>query len=426
MKRTFTRRELYDLVWSSPILKLAEQFEISDRGLAKTCERHQIPVPGRGYWARLEAGQSVTKTPLWKIDNPALETVHIGGTKPAINPYVELAIQTAAAVVRKSKSARHDVPASSQAEARSSPRQPVTFDPVKRPHISVSGIAVELRNTTPDEIGEISVAGIRIQHSTRTRLIAFLHHFALGLEQRGVHLKQGDRGIIASIEPDDIRIEITEDRRRAKHVPTPTELRKKQEFDTRWELARKRGQWLDNERFWPEYDYIHSGKLTFEIANWADGARKRWADGKTQSVESMLDGICDGVLFHLAYDKARREEREEQERRRRHLAHRRELHQKRQQREGKRLSFLRALAKHQREAKDLKVTIEAASAALETSNPVLSRMMEWAKVRLRYLEAQNDPEMLTTNLVQQNLFPETDELHDPEGDPPEKRNYWDD
>lgn len=56
-KRTFTRQEMYDLVWSTPIQKLAEQFGLSDRGLAKTCLRHQVPVPGRGYWAKMEAGQ---------------------------------------------------------------------------------------------------------------------------------------------------------------------------------------------------------------------------------------------------------------------------------------------------------------------------------------------------------------------------------
>jgi len=45
LKRTYTRKELYDMVWSTPIVKLAEQFDLSDRGLAKTCQRHQIPVP---------------------------------------------------------------------------------------------------------------------------------------------------------------------------------------------------------------------------------------------------------------------------------------------------------------------------------------------------------------------------------------------
>src|SRR4051794_31328510 len=114
MHRTFTRQQLYDLVWSTSIVTLAESFDISDRGLAKTCARYQIPVPGRGYWAKIEAGQSAPKTPLWKIYNPTLEIVHIGGHKPAINPYVAFAIEAAAGTVRKSKEERQATAAPNQ------------------------------------------------------------------------------------------------------------------------------------------------------------------------------------------------------------------------------------------------------------------------------------------------------------------------
>jgi hypothetical protein len=45
----FTRRELFDLVWSKPMQKIAEELGISDRGLAKICMRHRVPSPSRGY-----------------------------------------------------------------------------------------------------------------------------------------------------------------------------------------------------------------------------------------------------------------------------------------------------------------------------------------------------------------------------------------
>jgi len=82
-KRTFTREEMYDLVWSTPIQKLAERFGLSDRGLTKTCIRHQVPVPERGYWARLAAGQNPTKPPLRKLKLAGLEPVQIGAHKPS-------------------------------------------------------------------------------------------------------------------------------------------------------------------------------------------------------------------------------------------------------------------------------------------------------------------------------------------------------
>jgi hypothetical protein len=52
-----SREDLYELVWSKPMLELARDFKISDVGLARRCRRLGIPVPGRGYWARLDAGQ---------------------------------------------------------------------------------------------------------------------------------------------------------------------------------------------------------------------------------------------------------------------------------------------------------------------------------------------------------------------------------
>ncbi len=49
MNRSFTRQELYDLVWSQPMRTLASQFGVSDVALAKTCRNHDIPIPPRGY-----------------------------------------------------------------------------------------------------------------------------------------------------------------------------------------------------------------------------------------------------------------------------------------------------------------------------------------------------------------------------------------
>ncbi len=59
MPHTFTREELYELVWSKPISKLAGEFGLSDVGLAKACKKANIPRPPRGYWAKLAAGKKV-------------------------------------------------------------------------------------------------------------------------------------------------------------------------------------------------------------------------------------------------------------------------------------------------------------------------------------------------------------------------------
>src|SRR5258706_2717584 len=61
---TLSREDLYELVWSKPMADLAKDFGISDVGLAKRCKRLGIPVPGRGYWARIDAGQTPYKPKL--------------------------------------------------------------------------------------------------------------------------------------------------------------------------------------------------------------------------------------------------------------------------------------------------------------------------------------------------------------------------
>lgn len=64
MSKRFSRQQLYDLVWSEPMYQLAKRYDISGRGLAKACAKSDIPVPERGYWNRLQAGQKVTKRAL--------------------------------------------------------------------------------------------------------------------------------------------------------------------------------------------------------------------------------------------------------------------------------------------------------------------------------------------------------------------------
>jgi len=56
---SFTRLELYNLVWSEPMRDIAARFGISDVGLAKACRNASIPVPSRGYWNKKKAGHRV-------------------------------------------------------------------------------------------------------------------------------------------------------------------------------------------------------------------------------------------------------------------------------------------------------------------------------------------------------------------------------
>ena len=53
-----TREELYAMVWSQPMVKIAEQFDVSGSYLARVCTALRVPRPERGYWAKLAVGKA--------------------------------------------------------------------------------------------------------------------------------------------------------------------------------------------------------------------------------------------------------------------------------------------------------------------------------------------------------------------------------
>lgn len=80
MTFTLTREQLYDLVWSEPMQRLAKQIGISDVAVAKHCRKLGVPVPERGYWAKLQAGKPVEKVLLPERDLVTIGRVTISGT----------------------------------------------------------------------------------------------------------------------------------------------------------------------------------------------------------------------------------------------------------------------------------------------------------------------------------------------------------
>ena len=53
-----SREELYELVWSMPMTKVAEKFKVSGSYMARVCSVLRVPRPERGYWAKLAVGKA--------------------------------------------------------------------------------------------------------------------------------------------------------------------------------------------------------------------------------------------------------------------------------------------------------------------------------------------------------------------------------
>ena len=50
-----SREALYEEVWTDAVTVVAPRYGLSDVGLVKICKKLGIPVPPRGYWAKVKA-----------------------------------------------------------------------------------------------------------------------------------------------------------------------------------------------------------------------------------------------------------------------------------------------------------------------------------------------------------------------------------
>lgn len=87
MMKTFslTRQELYEQVWSKPMVTLAKEYSLSDNGLRKICKKHDVPIPPMGHWQKVQFNKKTTKIPLPKKDKEEEIKINIQDAKLITN-----------------------------------------------------------------------------------------------------------------------------------------------------------------------------------------------------------------------------------------------------------------------------------------------------------------------------------------------------
>ena len=81
--QNLTVAELYELIWQYPMSRMATRLGVSDRGLAKCCQKYGIPTPPRGHWTKVELGKPVARPPL----NVDCEQAAVVVSLPVANPF---------------------------------------------------------------------------------------------------------------------------------------------------------------------------------------------------------------------------------------------------------------------------------------------------------------------------------------------------
>lgn len=60
----FTRKELYEIVWSTTLSKLTLQYAYTNDGIKKICKQFDIPMPDGSYWSKLKFKKQFKKEKL--------------------------------------------------------------------------------------------------------------------------------------------------------------------------------------------------------------------------------------------------------------------------------------------------------------------------------------------------------------------------
>ncbi len=406
-----TRRAMYDLVWSQPVTKVAEGFGISDVALKKICDRHRVPTPARGYWAKKAAGKPARQVPFHGTVDPQHEHISIYGSQQNLAPEVKEVLDQE----RQRRKALRKV---------TSPPVVVELTPlVEKVHPSIATTAKELRKAKPDRNDVVEVSGpdccgIEVGVASAERVIVILDALARALEARGLSIELPGSHMRVAVAPDELTFSLVERIEKRPHVPTMEELAAEERQKKRRERENHVNLWsLDYKRAYPDFDFVRSGKLSLQIANEYVGLRRNWADGKRQRLEDLIYDIAGGFVAYLAGIKTRREERERWHRsweRQRQID---ALARARKERETKRVEFLSRLAVISTEADQLKPLVARLRGELkENGSGELARLLEWANAYVLRLEGELTPAGIAGVLGKQELFPEPDPLVPPEAE----------
>lgn len=318
---TLHRSDLYEQVWETPMIRLASQYGISDKGLAKICKKLNVPVPPRGYWATIKSGIKLNKPKLPRIKEGSPETHTLStythgvrfsnkleGVSDAAAELITLILEGAPIKVMSRLSSPHPLVEKTQKNMeKKKPKDHPLISPSRQGLLNISVSPQSLSRT------------LRIMDSL---LKTFqVYGFKIGKDQ------EKHSGVYVHVLGEKISFSTDEKLRRIDHVPTKKEKEEQKKYS-----------WMT----WPQYDFVPSGSLNLKIneSYWASGLQKKWTDGKLKSLEDKLPSFIIGMIKVADRIGKERIERAERERRWQEEREREETERKRQLAEEKRLQDL--------------------------------------------------------------------------------------
>jgi hypothetical protein len=321
--RSISRRDLYDLVWHRPMWKVAPEFGLSGNGLAKLCRREGIPVPERGYWAKLAHGKRVKRLPL-KPSPGDSETLAIEATSSDRSALESSMSEPLAALLRAEREASEPI------AIPNSPKLHGLVEAWPKPQKPSYGLPWF---TTEGE-------------SRRRRIASVLFR---EIERRGGsvsankdHERDTDRFCVTFFN-ETIEVHFRE---RLTMVKVPPDPKKSYSYE--------------------RTEYHPTGQLRLRFENYLDvPIRREWNDRETKRIEEQLRGILVALYIAIEAERLRNERFRQEAERRARDEQRRWEREERERREREAVQALLAEAKAWEDARRIRRYVEAMKERVE-------------------------------------------------------------
>lgn len=312
MSQKVGRQSLYDEVWTDPVTDVARRYGLSDVGLAKLCKTMGIPLPARGYWAKVRSGAQVKRTPL--PSSGRFREV------ASLTRYDSEQVKAKKAIerrVKETKKSLGQIPVPLEQTAQ----HPLVATAKQRLG-RLDSTSEKRLLSAPDEVLDIEVTA-----GSLDRALALVNALLLGLSNLGaeVEIDREKKRTLLIFESTHFGLKVTERITRREHVETPEEKKAKERY---WKSADRYGAQYPSI---PRYDYFPTGQLTITAGHWPS---RTWNDTGRTRLEARLAEVIAGIVALSSEIRAKeeRQAREAEERRQRQLRYEQELQRWEQER----------------------------------------------------------------------------------------------
>lgn len=255
MKKNLTRKELYNLIWKTPISHIAKEYEITGYQIRKMCKVNNIPLPESGHWMKLKFNKKVF-----------IKTL----SQPENNPKIDIEDYSF-----------KDSPEVYKKEKKLKDLKIIVPLKLSKPHryiiaTKIYNEKIKIRNNTRNwtmKIDNTNVISIDVSDKLFSRALRFMNTFIKIAEKRGYEIFTSD-------------------------ITTTIKI-KEQLYNLRFREKNKRIK-KSTKTSWPEYDLIPTGYLSLKVDTYYP--IKEWSDSKTKQIEDKLFNILSWLELRAEKD----------------------------------------------------------------------------------------------------------------------------